>query len=240
MSPPVTAARPMKLADLDVLGADPPLAAAEALDAVDAQDVRADALDLARRARRGSGRGPGRAARRRRCRCTVSPAASDGGHDRVLGRHHARLVEEDVRAAEAVGAQLVARADVDLGAELGEGVDVRVEAAAADHVAAGRRHARRARSARAAARRAGTRRGSRLRELRVELGRRDVRRVDADLVRARSTRRRRRGRRAARASSRRRGCAARSCSTTGSVVSRHAARIGSAAFLLPGGADPCR
>ena len=37
-------------------------------------------------------------------------------------------------------AQLVAAADVDLGAELGERVDVRVEPAPADHVAAGRRH----------------------------------------------------------------------------------------------------
>ena len=45
-SPPVTAARPMKLADLDVLGADPVLAAAEPVDALDAQHVRADPLDL--------------------------------------------------------------------------------------------------------------------------------------------------------------------------------------------------
>ena len=59
------------------------------------------------------------------------------GHDGVLGGHHARLVEEDVRAAQAGRAQLVAAADVDLGAELGERVDVRVEPPAADHVAAG-------------------------------------------------------------------------------------------------------
>ena len=46
-----TAARPMKLADLDVLGRDPPLAAAEPLDALDAEHVRLDPLDAARRAR---------------------------------------------------------------------------------------------------------------------------------------------------------------------------------------------
>ena len=70
-----------------------------------------------------------------------------------------RLVEEDLRAAQPVGAQLVALADLDLGAELLERVEVRVEAAAADHVAARRRHDRAAAAARAAGRRAGTTRG---------------------------------------------------------------------------------
>ena len=127
-------------ADLDVLGADPPLAAGERLDALDAQHVRLDALDL--RAERdeeaaeildvrlAGGVADHRLARRQH-----------GGHDRVLGRHHARLVEEDVLAAQAGRAQLEAVADVDLGAELGEGVDVRVEPPPADHVAARRRHA---------------------------------------------------------------------------------------------------
>jgi hypothetical protein len=44
-SPPVTAPRPMKLADLDVLRRDVVLAAAEPLDAADAEHVGADALD---------------------------------------------------------------------------------------------------------------------------------------------------------------------------------------------------
>ena len=63
----------------------------------------------------------------------------DGGHDRVLGAGHARLVEEDVRAAQAVRPHLVAAVRLDLGAELRERVDVRVQAPPADHVAARRR-----------------------------------------------------------------------------------------------------
>ena len=65
-----------------------------------------------------------------------------GRHDRVLGRHHARLVEEDPPAPEALGLHLVAAVDLDARAELGKRVNVRVEPAAADHVAAGRRHRR--------------------------------------------------------------------------------------------------
>ena len=85
-------------ADLDVIRADLPLSAAERVDALDPQDVRLDALDL--RAERdqetteilhmwlaGSVADDGLA--RREC----------GGHQRVLGRHHARLVKEDVLAA---------------------------------------------------------------------------------------------------------------------------------------------
>ena len=72
----------------------------------------------------------------------------------------------------------------------------------------------------------------RLGELRVDLVRRDLGGVDAtsfwpghSASAPRSA--------AARASSRRRGCAARSTATTGSSVSRHAARIGRAPFLFP-------
>ena len=80
------------------------------------------------------------------------------------------------------GAHLEAVADVDLGAELGERVDVGVEAAAADHVAARRRDARRRRHGRAAGRRAGTTRGSGCRAPRR--GRAcESRRTDAHLVR---------------------------------------------------------
>ena len=73
----------------------------------------------------------------------------------------------------------------------------------------------------------------RLGELLVDLVRRELGGVHPQFVRRPSSRRPRRGPRAARASSRRRGCAGRSRASTGSSVSRHAARIGSAPFLLP-------
>ena len=62
--------------DLDVVGADRVRAAVQARRRRDAEHVRADALDLRRRARRGSGRGPGRAARTRRSRSPSRPGAS--------------------------------------------------------------------------------------------------------------------------------------------------------------------
>src|SRR5207244_1902362 len=69
----------------------------------------------------------------------------DGGHDGVLGRHDARLVEEDVLAAQAAcGTDLEARAHFDLCAELCECMNVRIESAPADHVSPRRRHAHRA------------------------------------------------------------------------------------------------
>ena len=154
------------------------------------------------------------------------------GHDRVLGPHHGRLVEVHARAAQPVGAELVDAVDVDVGAERGERVDVRVEAAAADHVAARRRHGH---PAEAREQRPGEQeRGADLaRELGVEVGL-ARRRADRRGPRSRpSTRRRRRGRRAARPSSRRRGSAARSTDAPRSEASTHAARIGSAPFLLP-------
>ncbi len=78
--------------------------------------------------------------------------------------------------------QLVAAVRLDLGAELGERVDVRVEAAPADHVAAGRRHLR---APEAGEQRAGEqeRRADAARELRVHLVRRDLGGMDAHLVR---------------------------------------------------------
>jgi hypothetical protein len=55
------------------------------------------------------------------------------------------LVEEHVLTLQAVGrANVEARADLDLRAELRERVDVRIEPAPADHVSAGRRDADRA------------------------------------------------------------------------------------------------
>src|SRR6185312_17312512 len=120
-------------AHLDVVWADLPLAAAERLDALDAQDVGLDPLDP----------------RTERAEKTAeildvrlaSRVADDGlagrerrDHDGVLGRHHARLVQEDGLPAQPAPAHLVAATDVDLCAELGEGVDVRVEPPTADHI----------------------------------------------------------------------------------------------------------
>ena len=84
-----------------------------------------------------------------------------GGHQRVLGGHDRRLVHEEVARVQPVGRRqaVPAAVHVHLGAERAEGVQVRVEPAAADHVAAGRRHVGAAAGARAAGRRAGTRRG---------------------------------------------------------------------------------
>ena len=113
-----------------------------------------------------------------------------------------------------------------------EGVDVRVEPAAPDHVAAGRRDAH---PAEAREQRAGEqeRRAHPAAELRVELGLGDLGGVDADLVRRPSRPRRRRCRRAARASCRRRGSAGRSRASRARSASSVAARIGSAPFLFP-------
>ena len=117
----------------------------------------------------------------------VSPGASDGGHDRVLGRHHARLVEEDVGAAQALRLHLVAALDLDPRAEAFERVDVRIEPAPADHVASRRRHAR---PAEAREQRAGEqeRRPDPLRENPIDLVGREPLRIDAHLVRPRPLR----------------------------------------------------
>src|SRR5207245_1617482 len=63
-----------------------------------------------------------------------------GRHDRVLGGHHARLVEEDPPATETGCLHLVAAVELDLCAQLRKGVNVRIEPAPADHVAAWRRY----------------------------------------------------------------------------------------------------
>ena len=84
--------------DLDVLGSDRPLPSPQPLHALDPENVRLDAFDL--RAERdeesaeilhvrlAGGVSDDRLAGR-----------EDGRHDRVLRRHHARLVEEDLGAA---------------------------------------------------------------------------------------------------------------------------------------------
>ena len=61
--------------DLDVVGADPPLAAVEPLDARGSGGRSSRSPRSRRRARRGSGRDPGRAARRRRFRSRSRPRA---------------------------------------------------------------------------------------------------------------------------------------------------------------------
>ncbi len=106
------------------------------------------------------------------------------GHDRVLGSHDGRLVEVHARPAQPVGRELVDAVDVDVGAERGERVDVRVETAPADHVAARRRHGH---PPEACEQRAGEqeRRANLASELGVEVGLAHAARVDADLVRAR-------------------------------------------------------
>ena len=142
-SPPVTPASAMKEAISMWSGETAVLTAAELGDAVDVHDVRADPLD--RRAHaveharevlhvRLGGRvaDDGRAGRERR------------GHERVLGAHHRRLVHEEVARHEAAvrGVELDVAAAADDGAERAEGVEVGVEPAAADHVAARRGHQR--------------------------------------------------------------------------------------------------
>ena len=126
--------------DLDVVGADAMPRAAEAGAAVDAEDVRANAVDLrthrdekaaevlhVRLARRVDQRGVALGEHR--------------GHHGVLGGGHGRLVHEEAGAGQPVGrAQREVALDLDLGAERGEGVQVRVDAASADDVATRRRH----------------------------------------------------------------------------------------------------
>ena len=167
--------------DLDVLGADPMRRAAQRLDALDAKHVRADPVDA--RAERDeepaevldmrlAGRVPDdRVALR-----------EDGGHDRVLRRHHRRLVEVEPLPDQLVGAELVGAVQVDRDPELGERVDVGVEAAASDDVAAGWRDDR---ATEPREERTGEEeRGSDLAaELRIERCLRHVARVDDDLVR---------------------------------------------------------
>ena len=146
-------------ADLDVLGADRVRAAASRPSTpVDVEHVRADAVDL--RAERdeeaaevldvrlAGGVRDHRLARRER-----------RGHHGVLGAHDRRLVEVDVRAAQRAARARSAAEYSTARAELGERVDVRVEPAPADHVAARAAARWRGRGARAAGRRAGTRRG---------------------------------------------------------------------------------
>ena len=125
---------------LDVVGAQPVAAAAEPLDSGDREHVRADTLDVAAHriqepaqvldVRLAGGVSDDRCAARQYRR-----------HDRVLGAGDGRLVEMHVGAGEAAGRpQPVLPRRLDIGAEGGEGHQMRIDSAAADHVAAGRRY----------------------------------------------------------------------------------------------------
>ena len=123
-----------------MIRADLPIAAPERADALDPEHVRFDPLNpRAERAEEAAQVLDVRFAGR------VSdhghPGREGGDHDRVLGRHHARLVEEDVFAVQSTAAHLVTPADLDLGSQLGEGVNVRIEPPSSDHVSARRRSA---------------------------------------------------------------------------------------------------
>ena len=153
-------------------------------------------------------------------------------HDRVLGAHHRRLVEVHALADEACRAQVVGAVDLHLDAELGKGVDVRVEAPASDHVAAGRRHdgAPEPREQRAGEQERGADLAA---EVGIELGLRDPGAVDAAPRSGRPTTAsapRSASSSTITSTSRMRG---RFVSRTSSEASTVAARIGSAPFLFP-------
>ena len=107
----------------------------------------------------------------------------DGGHERVLGARHAGLVEEDVGAAEPRGGERDAVVERVRGAEALEREEMRVEAAAADHVAA-RRGELDVPAPREQRRREQDRRADARAQRRVERRRADGFRVDAQRVAA--------------------------------------------------------
>src|SRR6266511_1441209 len=124
--------------DFDVVGADAPLAASELTDTLDPQLVRADAADSsAARVEEAAQVLHVRLARGIRDHRLA--AGKRGGHDRVLGARHARLVEVHRGPGEPVRAHVEPALEVDLRAELGERVDVDVEPPTADRIASGQR-----------------------------------------------------------------------------------------------------
>ena len=159
-----------------MLRPDPVLSAAERVDALDVEHVRADALDP--RSERdeepaevldvGLARGMadhGLALGKRR------------RHDRVLGPHDRGLVEVDALAAKTVRLHLVRAVQLDVDAELLKRMDVRIEPPAPDHVASGRwhRHAPEAGEQRAGQQ---ERRPDLAAEIGVEIGLVDAARID--------------------------------------------------------------
>ena len=169
--------------DLDVLGPDAIRAAAEPVDALDPENVRADSLDLGAEADEEAAEvlDMGLAGSVADDRLAFGEHRR---HDRVLGAHHRRLVEVHPLADELLGAEVVGAVDLHRHAELGEGVDVGVEPAAPDHVASRGRHDG---PAEAGEQRPGEqeRRADLAAEIGVELGLRDAGAIDAHLVRPR-------------------------------------------------------
>ena len=106
----------------------------------------------------------------------------DGGHDGALRARDRRLVQVEPLPAEPVGPHLVRAVQLNFDPELLERVDVGVEAAAPDHVAARRRHGDLA-EPRQQRRGEEERRADVAREVRVEARLRDAGRVDSDVVR---------------------------------------------------------
>ena len=181
----------------------------------------------------GSAPGPARAARRRRSGSTVSPGRQHRRHQRVLGGGHRRLVEEDLGAAQArSGASGSCGSPSTSAPRRAEGQQVGVHAPAADEVAARQRqvHLAAAGEQRPGQQQRGPQAAA---EVGVELGRAHP--VGAQRERVRARRRARSRPRSSRSASI--TCTSRMSgtfsSTTSSSVSRQAARIGRAAFLLP-------
>src|SRR6185503_8396870 len=127
-----------KRTDLDVVRADTMRRAAELSSTFDGQLVRADAVDV------GAERDEkvaevlnvwlaGRVAE------DGGAARGNGRGDRVLGGRDAGLIEKDVGAAEAFRGEMEALIELEVGAEALERQKMRVDAAAADDVAARRR-----------------------------------------------------------------------------------------------------
>ena len=158
-----------------------------------------------------------------------------GRHQRVLGRHHGRLVHQEVARREpARRRQQDVAVVLDARAERLERVEVRIEPAAADHVAAGRRHQR---AAVAREQRAGEQEGGAdaLGQLAVDVGRGDPVGADRDVVLADPVGARAELAQQRRASPRTSAIRGTLRITTSSSVSSADARIGSAPFLLPAG-----
>ncbi len=127
-------------ADLDVVGADPVRGGAEVLRAGDRQAVGADAVHL------GADRGeePGQVLHVRLARRVAEDRGALGGRGRgegVFRSGDARLVEKNVGAAQRLRGEVKVAIAADHRAELLQREEVRVEATATDHVAAGRRQA---------------------------------------------------------------------------------------------------
>ena len=66
-------------------------------------------------------------------------ASLSRGHQSILRRGYAGFIEEDVGPLEGARLQLVVGADLDIGTELLESEEMRVQPPATDHVSAGRR-----------------------------------------------------------------------------------------------------